>query len=124
MCAHLLSGGKRHSAKGKLVAGQKWEKTNTITGLRAFWGFANYYSGYVRDYAAIVSPMMELLKAGRLEGKKGSSTKVKWTTEADLAFVGTKEALIRELSLQKVKSNLPFVLRATSKVSALASEGE
>ena len=45
-------------------------------------GFANYYSGHVRDYAGIVSPMMELLKVGRLEGKKGSTTKVKWTAEA------------------------------------------
>ena len=59
---------------GKVVAVQKWEKPNTITGLRAFLGFANYYSAYVRDYAGIVSPMMELLKVGRLERKKGSTT--------------------------------------------------
>ena len=65
-CGHLLSGGKGHPAKGKLAAVQKWEKPNPITGLRAFLGFANYYSGYVRDYAGIVSPMMELLKLGRL----------------------------------------------------------
>ena len=62
LCGHLLSGGKRHPAKGKLVAVQQWEKPNTITGLRAF-------SGYVRDYAGIVSPMMELLKLGGLGGK-------------------------------------------------------
>ena len=40
-CRHLPSGGKGHPAKGKMVAVQKWEKPNTITGLRAFLGFAN-----------------------------------------------------------------------------------
>ena len=34
-CGHLLSGGKRHPTKGKLVAVQKREKPTTITGLRA-----------------------------------------------------------------------------------------
>ena len=60
------------------MAVQKWGKPNTITGLRAFLGLANYYSGYARDYAGIVSPMMEILKGGRLEGKKGFTTGVKW----------------------------------------------
>ena len=71
-CGHLLAGGKRHPAKGKLTAVQKWEKPATITGLRAFLVFANYYSGYVRDFAGVVGPMMELLKVGKLEGRKGS----------------------------------------------------
>ena len=70
-CGHLLSGGKRHPAKGNLVEVQKWGKPNTITGLRAFLGFANYYSGYVRDNAGIVSPhdgATQSRKARRQEG--------------------------------------------------------
>ena len=61
------------------MAVSKWEKPNTITGLPAFLAFSNYYSGCFRDYAGIVSPMMELLKVGRIEGKKGSTTQVKWS---------------------------------------------
>ena len=120
-CGHLLSRRKRHPAKGKMGAVQKWERPNTITGLWAFLGFANYYSGYVRDYAGIVSPMMELLKVGRLEGKKGSTTKVKWTAEADLAFVETKEALSRELSAQMLNADLPFVPRADAAGKAIGA---
>ena len=69
--------------------------------------FANYYSGFVRDGAGIVSPMMDRLKVGRLEGKKAFTTRIKWTAEADLAFVATKEALSREVSLQKGNPDLP-----------------
>ena len=65
--------------------------------------------------------MMELLKVGRLEGKKGSTTKVKWTAAADLAFEGPKEALSRELSLQTVRPYLPFVLRADSSGKAIGA---
>ena len=120
-CGHLLAGGKRHPAKGKLAAVQKWEKPATITGLRAFLGFANYYSGYVRDYAGVVGPMMDLLKVGKLEGRKGSVFRVQCTPEADLAFLATKEALGRELSLQTVNPDCPFVLRTDASGKAIGA---
>ena len=103
------------------MAVQEWEKPNTITGLRAFLGFANYYSGYVRDYGGIVSPMVELLKVGSLEGKEGSTTMVKWTAEADLAFVASKEAFSPDFSLQTVNPDLPFVLRADASGKAIGA---
>ena len=74
----------------KAPSGSEVAKTEHYHGLRAFLGFENYYSGYVRDYAGIVSPMMELLKVERLEGKNGSTTKVKCTAEAHLAFVANE----------------------------------
>ena len=83
-CGHLLAGGKRHPVKGKVAAVQKWEKTATITGGSAFLGFANYYSGYVRDYAGEVGPMMDLLKVGKLEGRKGSVVRVQSTPRLTL----------------------------------------
>ena len=109
-CGHLLAGGKRHPAKGKPAAVQKRGKPSTTSRLRAFLGFAHYYSAYVGDYAGVVGPMMELLKVGKLEGRTGSVCLVKWTPEADLPFIATKEALIRELSLQTVNTDRPFVL--------------
>ena len=52
--------------------------------------------------------MMELLKVGKLEGRKGSVYRVKWTLEADVAFIATKEAPGRELSLQTVNPDRAF----------------
>ena len=47
----------------------------TVTALRAFLGFTNYYSCYVRDYAKIVARLMDKLKVPRELGKKGQRPK-------------------------------------------------
>jgi hypothetical protein len=71
-CGHILGGGKRRPAPGKLMALEKWEEPRTITALRGFLGFTNYYSSYVKEYARYAAPLMELLKVGRGEGKNGT----------------------------------------------------
>ena len=71
-CGHILGGGARRPAPGKLLAIQKWEVPDTITKLRAFLGFTNYYSRYIREYAKLVAGLQEKLKVSRQEGKKGS----------------------------------------------------
>ena len=64
--------GVRKTALGKLRAIEKWEVPRTVTALRAFLGFTNYYSSYIKDYANIVARLMEKLKVPRDVGKKGS----------------------------------------------------
>ena len=49
----------RRPAPGKLRAIEKWELPKTVTALRAFLGFTNYYISYVRDYARVVTRLME-----------------------------------------------------------------
>ena len=39
-------------------------------------GFANYYASYVKGYAEIVAPLQDLLKVGKIEGKKGDRKSV------------------------------------------------
>ena len=53
-CGHILGGGTRRPAPGKLLAIEKWETPTTITQLRSFLGFTNYYSSYVKEYAKLV----------------------------------------------------------------------
>ena len=68
-CGHIL-GGTRRPAPGKLHAIEKWEVPKTVTALRAFLGFTNYYSFNVKDYAKIVARLMDKLKVPRELGKK------------------------------------------------------
>ena len=63
-CGHVLGGGKRIPAPGKLAAVQQWQLPTTVTALRAFLGLCNYYAGYVRMFAELAAPLMEKLKAG------------------------------------------------------------
>ena len=65
--------------------------------------------------------MMDLLKVGKLEGRKGSVFRVQWTPDADLALLATKEALGLELSLQTVNPDRPFVLRTDAPGNAIGA---
>ena len=71
-CGHILGHGRRRPAPGKLLAIAKWEEPRTITALRGFLGFTNYYSSYVEWYAHQVRLLQDMLKVGRKEGKPGS----------------------------------------------------
>ena len=55
-CGHVLREATRSPAPEKLLAIQKWEIPKTVTALRGFLGMTNYYSGYVKGYAAIAGP--------------------------------------------------------------------
>jgi hypothetical protein len=70
-CGHVLREGRRSPAPGKLRAIQKREKPRTVSQMRGFLGLTNYYSGYVKGYADLACPLMDTLKVGREDGKKG-----------------------------------------------------
>ena len=76
-CGAVLGHGTRRPAPGKLAAIQKWPLPGTITEMRAFLGFTNYYAHYVPGYADIVAPLQDKLKVPRSEGKKGSRKKLR-----------------------------------------------
>jgi hypothetical protein len=50
-CGHVLGHGCRRPSPGKLSALAKWPRPTNVTKLRAFLGFCNWYSDYVKDYA-------------------------------------------------------------------------
>ena len=57
-----------------------------MTASRGFLGFTNYYSTYVEKYAEHAAPLMELLKVGKSEGKKGSRVAVHFGPKEKAAF--------------------------------------
>ena len=61
-CGHILEGGTRKPAPGKLMAVERLEKPTNIRGLRGFLGLCTFYSHYVKDYAKIAGPLMDVLR--------------------------------------------------------------
>ena len=47
-CGFILGQGIRRPAPGKLMAIEKWEPPKTVCKLRAFLGFTNYYSSFIK----------------------------------------------------------------------------
>ena len=93
------------------MAIEKWELPRTISELRAFLGFTNYYSMYVEMYAEVVAILQDKLKVPRELGKKGSRHKLQFNEEDIQAFEEIKKRLCSKLILQRVNPDKPFILR-------------
>jgi len=78
-CGHIVGGGSRRPAPGKLTALEKWRLPETVTELRSYLGFCNWYGDYIPMYAEIAAPLHAMLQLKRSEGKKGSTARLKWT---------------------------------------------
>ena len=57
---HVVGHGQCRPMPGKLASLHHWEKPQTISELRSFMGFRNYYSGYVQMYAELSGPLHKL----------------------------------------------------------------
>ena len=108
---HVVGHGGRRPMPGKLASLHHWEKPQTISELRFFMGFCNYYSGYVRMYAELSGPLHKKLQVGKFDGRKGSKKKLAWTPEAEDAFSRLREPLLGQLGLFLVDPDKGFVLR-------------
>ena len=111
LAGHLVGDGERKPIPGKVAAIEHWGKPKTISQLRAYLGFCNYYSGYIKMYAEYAAPMTAMLKGNREETKKGSKKALVWIDESDRAFEGMKQALLSAVVLHLVDPDRRFVLR-------------
>ena len=120
-CGHILCGGTRRPAPGKLKCVEKWALPQTVSEMRAFMGFTKYYSLYIHKYAEIVAPLQDKLKVPRAEGKKGSKKKIMWSESDEQAFEDIKQNLCSQLLLQRVNPDKPFVLRVDASRYAIGA---
>ena len=120
-CGHILGGGKRRPAPGKLLAIEKWEVPTNISELRSFLGFTNYYASYVEHYADTVAILQEKLKVPRDVGKKGSKVRIAWNERDQEAFDEVKRKLCSGLELIRVNPDKPFILRADASLYAIGA---
>ena len=69
---HVVGNGQQKPIPGNVAAIEHWEKPETVSELRAYLGFCNYYSRYIKMYTEYAAPMTAMLKGNREETKKGS----------------------------------------------------
>ena len=108
---HVVGNGQRKPIPGKVAAMEHWEKPETVSELRAYLQFCNYYSGYIKMYAEYAAPMTAMLKGNREVTKKGSKKALVWNDESNRAFEGMKQALLSAVGLHLVDPDRGFVLR-------------
>ncbi|XP_061337226.1 uncharacterized protein LOC133284249 [Gastrolobium bilobum] len=97
---HLVSGMGVKADPRKIAAMQQWPHPKTIKQLRGFIGLTGYYRRFIRQYAAIASPLTDMLK-------KDSFL---WTEEASKAFEALKVAMTETPVLTLPDFSSPFVV--------------
>ena len=118
---HVVGHGQRRPMPGKLAALNHWERPTTVSELRSFMGFCNYFSGYVRMYAEVSGPLHKMLQVGKFDGCKGSKKKLALTTEAEEAFEMLKRTLLGKLQLFLINPDKGFVLRTDASDNAVGA---
>ena len=108
---HVVGHGQHWPMVGTLAALNHSERPTTISEVRSFMGFCNYYSGYVPMYAELSGRLHKILQVGKFDGRKGSKKKLALTTKAVKAFQTLKETLLGKLGLFLIIPDKRFVLR-------------
>ncbi len=76
----------------KIEAIQEWKTPRSIRDVQSFIGFANFYRRFIRDFSAVIRPMMQLTR---------KDTPFIWSSACSNAFHQLKEAFVTAPILMK-----------------------
>lgn len=96
---HIISGQTIGPDPEKLQAVESWSTPRSVTDIRRFLGFANYFRRFIQDYATIAQP---------LEVLTGKHTRFAWGSLQQQAFNALKQALISAPVLRLADVTKPF----------------
>ena len=58
---HIVSSSGIETDPRKVEAVKTWAIPKTVTGVRSFLGFTNYYRRFIKDYAKVARPLNALI---------------------------------------------------------------
>ena len=108
---HIVGADGMKPDPAKIATINNWPTPKSVYDVRAFLGLANYFRKYIRGYAALATPLTDLLKGLDKQDKKGKLMRwnklpqhrveqlqaeflsTKWTDRCDSAFRSLKSAL-------------------------------
>ncbi|ESK81446.1 hypothetical protein Moror_15818 [Moniliophthora roreri MCA 2997] len=85
----------------KLSGISEWLAPKTVTGVRSFTGFTNFYRKFIGNYLAIAKPLYDLTKKG---------VPFTWSTACDTAFNTLKQRFQQSPVLRLPDLKRPFII--------------
>ena len=89
-----------------------WPTPTSVTEVRSFLRFGNFYKPFIRDYAKIARPLHDLTKKG---------TPFAWTPNRAAAFQRLKDAFASEPVLAAINYDRPFILYTDASAFAVGA---
>ena len=94
-----------------------WPRPKTITDMRSFSGFTNYYHKYIKDYVKIAHPLYELMSG---ENAKKKCQNIEWTDRCQQPFVELNQRSQCPV-LAYANYNSPFILHTDASTTGLGA---
>ena len=85
---HIVSAKGIETDPKKVEAVRNWTVPKTVTDVRSFLGFTNYYSQLIKDYAKVARPLNTLISGENAAKKKKL---VEWDEQCQKAFDTLKD---------------------------------
>ena len=105
---HIVSSKGIETNPKKVEAVKNWTVPQTVTDVRSFLGFTNYYRRFIRGYAKVAKPLNTLVSGHNANHKKAS---IEWTGECQVAFDKLKELCTSTPILAYANYKKPFQLQ-------------
>jgi hypothetical protein len=108
----ILEEGAVSMAPDKVKGIREWPTPTTLTQLRAFIGFCNFYRRFIKGFSAIARPLNDLLK---------KNTPWHWVSDQWNAFLTLKEKVCSEPVLTFPDFDKPFTLEVDASAFAVGA---
>ena len=105
---HIVSSKGIETNPKKVEAVKNWTVPQTVTDVRSFLGFTNYYRRFIRGYAKVAKPLNTLVSGNNANRKRAP---VEWTGECQVAFDKLKELCTSTPILVYANYKKPFQLQ-------------
>ena len=102
----------------KVKAIQDWPRPKTVTEVRSFTGFTNYYRRFIKGYAKVARPLHELTSG---ENGKKKHSKVHWTERCQESFDSLKKICSESPVLAYADYTKPFLLHTDASTMGLGA---
>ena len=110
---YTIKPGKICMQRKKIEAVLDWATPTTVTEVRGFLGFANFYRRFLKNYSKVVRPLTDLTK---------QEQEWKWTKECTEAFEEVKRQIASEPVLTIADPNKPFEIETDASDFALGAQ--
>ena len=90
---HIITGEGVATDPEKISAVQKWPLPTTITEMRSFLGFCNYYRKFIKNYSTLTAALEDLIKETNMTTGKGKKEVMFWQDNHKAAFTTLKSRL-------------------------------
>ena len=104
---HIVSKAGIETDPKKIADIKEWPQPKTVTDVRQFLGFINYYRKFIKQYAQIANPLNKLISG---ENTKKKNKKVEWTQECEESSQALKGICTETPVLAYANYEKPFKL--------------